>query len=97
MLKVGRKRKVITFVGFSPLFILKKKKKLNCKQQFTSIIITILRLLEYNYPLDCLQSAFSLKIRLVLTSSSPIANHDVIITIRDCEQTREDGLMTLLQ
>ena len=33
--------------------------------------------------LDCLQSAFSLKIRLVLISSSSIANHDVIITIRD--------------
>ena len=33
--------------------------------------------------LDRLQSAFSLKIRLVLISSSSIANHDVIITIRD--------------
>ena len=33
--------------------------------------------------LDCLKSAFSLKIRLVLISSSAIANHDVIITIRD--------------
>ena len=33
--------------------------------------------------LDCLQSAFSLKISLVLMSSSAIANHDVIITIRD--------------
>ena len=33
--------------------------------------------------IDCLQSAFSLKIRLVLISSSAIANHDVIITIRD--------------
>ena len=32
---------------------------------------------------DCLQSAFSHKIRLVLISSSAIANHDVIITIRD--------------
>ena len=30
---------------------------------------------------DCLQSAFSPKIRLVLISSSAIANHDVIITI----------------
>ena len=30
--------------------------------------------------LDCLQSAFSLKIRQVLISSSAIANHDVIIT-----------------
>ena len=30
--------------------------------------------------LDCLQSAFSLKIRLVLISSSAIANHYVIIT-----------------
>ena len=28
--------------------------------------------------LDCLQSAFSLEIRLVLISSSAIANHDVI-------------------
>ena len=27
MLKVGRKRKVITFVGFSPLYIKKKKQK----------------------------------------------------------------------
>ena len=33
--------------------------------------------------LDCLQSAFSLKIRLVLVSSSAIGNHDAIITIRD--------------
>ena len=33
--------------------------------------------------IDCLQSAFSLKIRLVLISSSTIANHDVIITTRD--------------
>ena len=33
--------------------------------------------------LDCLKFAFSLKIRLVLISSSAIANHDVIITIRD--------------
>ena len=30
--------------------------------------------------LDCLQSTFSLKIRLVLISSSAIANYDVIIT-----------------
>ena len=30
--------------------------------------------------IDCLQSAFSLKIGLVLISSSAIANHDVIIT-----------------
>ena len=28
-------------------------------------------------PLDCLQSAFSLKIHLVIISSSVIANHDV--------------------
>ena len=28
--------------------------------------------------IDCLQSAFSLKIRLVLISSSAIANHDAI-------------------
>ena len=33
--------------------------------------------------IDCLQSAFSLKIRLVLISSSAIANHDVVITVRD--------------
>ena len=33
--------------------------------------------------LDCLQSAFSLKIRIVLMSSSAIANHDFITTIRD--------------
>ena len=32
---------------------------------------------------DCLQSAFSRKIRLVLISSNAIVNHDVIITIRD--------------
>ena len=30
--------------------------------------------------IDCLQSAFSLKILLVLISSSAIANHDFIIT-----------------
>ena len=35
------------------------------------------------FALDCLQSAFSLKICLVLTSSSAIANNDIIITIRD--------------
>ena len=35
------------------------------------------------FALDCLRSAFSLKICLVLTSSSAIANNDVIITIRD--------------
>ena len=33
--------------------------------------------------IDCLQSAFSLKNCLVLTSSSAIANRDVIITMRD--------------
>ena len=33
--------------------------------------------------LDCLQSAFSLKILLVLISSSAIANPDLVITIRD--------------
>ena len=33
----------------------------------------------YSNILDCLQSAFSLKIRLVLISSSAIANHAVII------------------
>ena len=32
---------------------------------------------------DCLQSAFSLKIRLVLILSSAIANHEVFIPIRD--------------
>ena len=37
----------------------------------------------FGFALDCLQSAFSLKICLVLTSSSAIANNDVIITIRD--------------
>ena len=36
--------------------------------------------------LDYLQSVFSLKIRLVLISSSAIANHDVVITI----ETRRD-------
>ena len=45
------------------------------------------------YILHCLQSVFSLKIRLVLISSSAIANHDVIITIRDLDQTRKDGLL----
>ena len=34
--------------------------------------------LVYCY-LDCLQSAFSLKIRLVLISASAIANHDVML------------------
>ena len=29
--------------------------------------------------LDCLQSAFSLKIRLVLIAASAIANHDVVL------------------
>ena len=42
--------------------------------------------------LHCLQSAFSLKIRLVLISSSAIPNHDVIY-YRD--ETRKDGLLTL--
>ena len=36
--------------------------------------------------LDCLQSAFSLKIRVVLISSSAIANRDVVITIRDLDE-----------
>ena len=31
--------------------------------------------------IDCLQSAFSLKIRLVLISSSAIANHDVVVAV----------------
>jgi len=43
--------------------------------------------------LECLQSAFFLKIRLVLISSSAIANHDVIITVRDWDQTRKDLLL----
>ena len=43
--------------------------------------------------LDCLQSAFSLKIRLALISSSAIENQDVIITITDWDQTRKDGLL----
>ena len=38
---------------------------------------------EVSAVVDCLQSAFSLKICLVLISSSAIANHDVVITIRD--------------
>ena len=39
---------------------------------------------------DCLQSAFSLKIRLVLISSSAIANHHVIITqyYRDAKKNK---------
>ena len=44
MLKVGRKRKVITFVGFSPLYIKKNKNKnkhLYFKQKFTSIILAL--------------------------------------------------------
>ena len=50
--------------------------------------------------LDCLQSAFCFKvrqepIRLVLISSSAIANHDVVITIRDGDETRKDGLLSL--
>ena len=32
----------------------------------------------YSFPLDCLQSVFSLKIRGVLISASAIANHDVM-------------------
>ena len=38
---------------------------------------------EVSAVVDCLQSAFSLKICLVLISSSAIANHDVVISIRD--------------
>ena len=38
---------------------------------------------EVSAVVDCLQSAFSLKIRLALKSSSAIANHDVVITITD--------------
>ena len=45
--------------------------------------------------LDCLQSAFSLKIRLVLISASAIANHDV--TIRDWDETRKEGFFFLLR
>ena len=44
------------------------------------------------YILDCLQSVFSLKIRLVLISSSAIANHDVIITI----ETRREKTYALV-
>ena len=41
--------------------------------------------------LDYLQSVFSLKIRLVLISSSAIANHDVVITIETRrDETRKD-------
>ena len=40
--------------------------------------------------LDCLQSAFFLKIGLLLISSSAIANHDVVITIRDWDEKRQD-------
>ena len=36
-------------------------------------------LVLFGVAIDCLQSAFSLKIRLVLISSSAIANHDIII------------------
>ena len=43
---------------------------------------------------DCLQSAFSLKIRLLLISSIAIANPDVIITVRDWDQT--DSLIFIL-
>ena len=49
--------------------------------------------------LQCLrnrQSAFSLKIRLVLISSNATANHDVVITIRYWDQTRKDGLLFFL-
>ena len=38
---------------------------------------------EVSAVVDCLQFAFSLKICLVLISSSAIANHDVVISIRD--------------
>ena len=34
---------------------------------------------KVNYDLDCVQSAFSVKIRLDLISASMIANHDVIL------------------
>ena len=44
------------------------------------------------YILHCLQSVFSLKIRLVLISSSAIANHDVIITI----ETRQEKTHALV-
>ena len=43
------------------------------------VIVVLTSLIKYisSVTLDCLQSAFSLKIRLVLISSSAIANHDV--------------------
>ena len=47
------------------------------------LLAALLRLVIVTLHLDCLQSPFSLKIHLVLISSSMIANHDVIITIRD--------------
>ena len=50
-----------------------------CEQGDTQVAI-FTDALAYNLKnVDCLQSAFSLKIRLVLISSSAIANHDVII------------------
>ena len=36
----------------------------------------------FSLKVDCLQSAFPLKIRLVRISSSAIASHDVITTLR---------------
>ena len=44
------------------------------------------------FQIDCLQSVLSLKIRLVLISSSAIANHDVIIAI----ETRREKTHFLL-
>ena len=40
----------------------------------------LIKNMDCSFLLDCLQSAFSLKIRLVLISYSAIANYDVIIT-----------------
>ena len=42
-----------------------------------------------NDNIDCLQSAVSLKIRLVLISSSAIGNHEVVVTIRDWDKTEK--------
>ena len=51
------------------------------------IIIIIIIVIIIVIIIDCLQSAFSFKIRLVLMSSSAIPNHDVIITETRREKT----------
>ena len=56
----------------------------NCPFHKSGRLIEVLSLIKRSVLrdlLDCLQSVFSLKIRLVLVSSSAIANHDVIIAI----------------